>query len=557
MSDKRTPEERAILESWPVVTSGDIQRMNALFPHYLFFRPEKDGTRFYASCCGQSKFLETTRRTEYPWERKLLENLKHNAAHFCPWCGRSVTVKDLRKAGKRRMLNESKRTLLLHATEEALYADAVVLNKSYETEADLTAPPKYWLSSGYRFAPGDVMQVDYQGLVEGWFTHERGRLGRRKLVQEPFKAGSISWFHYEPYFILNRSAVKKCPVTCYSHYFSHWKPNCRAFWDFVSYMTAYCIYPRQIEMLVKAGLHEPVEALISKRKKFAGAIRWEEPDIRKSTGLSAPELREVLELKPPMLALELRSLARRWFSLRWTVREAADFLQTWGEDTARYFLTFCRRYHLEPCRLARYLAKHCVVDPDLTWMDIADVFTEYRDYLEAAYFLGLCLDHSRVLFPEDLQTAHDQATAQLLERQTPAAANKAAAKGAARMKKYSFELDGLRIVFPLTAASIRREGKALHHCVGGYAERHIKGVLTILFLRKASAPNTPYVTIEMDGNQIRQIHGYDNERSGGESPRKVHKEFLDSWLAWLKAGSRRDQDRKPILPKRKEEAKIA
>ena len=123
--------------------------------------------------------------------------------------------------------------------------------------------------------------------------------------------------------------------------------------------------------------------------------------------------------------------------------------------------------------------------------------------------------------------------------------------------KYSFELDGLRIVFPLTAASIRREGKVLDHCVGGYAERHIKGVLTILFLRKASAPNTPYVTIETDGNQIRQIHGYDNERSGGESPRKVHKEFLDSWLAWLKAGSRRDQDRKPILPKRKEEAKIA
>lgn len=558
MSDKRTPEERAILETWPVVTSGDIQSMNALFPHYLFFRPEKTGTRFYTSCCGRSEFWRIPKRTEFPWERELLVSLKHNEVRSCPWCGRGVTMKDLRKAGKRRMLHKSECVLLLHATEEALYADAVVLSKSYETEADLTAPPAYWLSSGYRFALGDVMQVDYQVLEEGRITHERDRLGRRKLVQEPFKAGSICRFHYEPYFILNRSAVKSCPVTRYSHYFSHWKPNCpHAFWDFVSYMTAYCIYPRQVEMLVKAGLHEPVEALIFKRKKFADVIRWEEPDIRKSTGLSASELREVLELKPPMLALELRNLAQRWFSLRWTVREAVEFLQTWGEDTARYFLSFCRHYHLDPRRLGRYLEENCVVDPDLTWRDLTDVFTEYRDYLEAAYLLGSCLEHSRVLFPEDLQAAHDRVVAHLLERRAPAAAEKAAAKGAARMKKYSFELDGLRIVFPLTAASIRREGKALAHCVGGYAERHIKGVSTILFLRKVLEPNTPYVTIEMDGNQIRQIHGYGNERDGRASPRKVHKAFLDTWLAWLRAGSRRDKAGKPVLPKRKEEANIA
>lgn len=226
------------------------------------------------------------------------------------------------------------------------------------------------------------------------------------------------------------------------------------------------------------------------------------------------------------------------------------FLQTWGEDMARYFLTFCRHYHLDPRRLTRYLEHNCVVDSDLPWMDIADVFDEYRDYLEAAYLLGWCLEHSRVLFPENLRSAHDQATRQLLHCQSSAAAGKAAAKGAERLKKYSFELDGLRIVFPLTAASIRREGRVLAHCVGGYAERHLKGVLTILFLRKVREPNTPYVTIEMDGNTIRQIHGYDNEMDGRASPRKVHKEFLDAWLAWLKAGSRRDKDGKPVLPKR-------
>lgn len=552
MSDKHTPEERAILASWPAVTSGDIQRMNALFPHYLFFRPEKTGVRFWTSCCGQVKFLEPRRRTEYPWDRELMGSLQHNTAHFCPWCGRAVTMKDLRKAGKRHMLNELKYTLLLHATEEALYADAVVLNKSYETESDLTAPPTYWLCIGYRFALGDVMQADCQVFGDKpWISHERGRLGRRKLVQEPYKAGTMYWFQHAPYFVLNQSALRECPVTRYSAYFTDWNPDGKLYWDFVSYMTAYCIYPRQIELLVKSGLHEPVRALIENRKKFADAIRWEEPDVRKAMNLTAPELREVLKRKPPMLALELRTLAGRWFSQQWTVGEAVEFLRTWGEEKARYFLSFCRHYHLNPRRLSRYLEEHRAEG------EILDAFEEYRDYLEAAYLLGLCLEHSRVLFPEDLRAAHDQATARMMERQTPAAAEKAAAKGAERLKKYSFELDGLRIVFPLTAASIRKEGKALSHCVGGYAERHIKGVLTILFLRKTSAPNTPYVTIEMDGNRIVQIHGYDNERDGRASPRKVHKEFLDTWLAWLKAGSRRDKDGKPVLPRVQQEARSA
>lgn len=558
MSYQHTPEERAILVSWPAVTSGDIQRMNALFPHYLFFCRTETGVRFHTSCCGQVKFLMSRRRTEFPWERDLMGSLRHNAEFFCPWCGRAVTMKDLRKAGKRHRLNESKHTFLLHATDGALYADAVVLNKSYETEADLTAPPTYWLCSGYRFAAGDVMQADYQVFGDKpWISHERDRLGRRKLVQEPFKEGSICWFRYEPYSILNVSALRECPVTRYSRYFQEWDGNCQISWDFVSYMTAYCVYPRQVELLVKSGLHEPVRALIENRKKFADAICWEEPDVRKAMNLTAPELREVLKRKPPMLALELRNLARRWFSQQWTVGEAVEFLQTWGQETARYFLSFCRHYRLDPRRLSRYLEGQSVVDPDLPWRDVVDVFEEYKDYLESAYLLGACMEHSRVLFPEDLPSAHDRATARLLERQSPAAAEKAAAKGAERMKKYSFELDGLRIVFPLTAASIRKEGKALHHCVGGYAERHIKGVLTILFLRKTSAPNTPYVTIEMDGNRIMQIHGYDNERSGGESPRKVHKEFLDTWLAWLKAGSRRDQDGKPVLPRVRQEARSA
>ena len=190
-----------------------------------------------------------------------------------------------------------------------------------------------------------------------------------------------------------------------------------------------------------------------------------------------------------------------------------------------------------------------VVDADLPWLDMADVFELYRDYLEAAYHLGRCLEHSKVLWPDDLRRAHDLMTEQWAASQLEAAEQRGRAPASAkdRRLKYEFELDGLRIVFPLTAAAIRREGNALKHCVGGYADRHMRGVLTILFLRRAAAPGVPYVTIEMRGNKIEQIHGYDNDRRG-ESPGKTHREFINAWLGWLKKGSRRDKDGRPILP---------
>ena len=111
-------------------------------------------------------------------------------------------------------------------------------------------------------------------------------------------------------------------------------------------------------------------------------------------------------------------------------------------------------------------------------------------------------------------------------------------------------LGDLCIKFPMSAAAIRLEGQRLNHCVGGYAKRHLEGVLTILFLRKMDMPNTPYVTIEMQGNQLRQIHGLCND-IGRVSPRIKHKGFLDTWMRWLREGSPRNEDGSPQLPKKK------
>ena len=121
-------------------------------------------------------------------------------------------------------------------------------------------------------------------------------------------------------------------------------------------------------------------------------------------------------------------------------------------------------------------------------------------------------------------------------------------------------MDGYLIRVPNNADEILDEGRKLKHCVGGYAKRHISGQTTILFMRQAKHPDKPWLTIEMDGNKLQQIHGYRNEgicTAEGRfapDPREVYKDFIDAWLDWLKKGSRRDKDGRPKLPKNRKGA---
>lgn len=342
------------------------------------------------------------------------------------------------------------------------------------------------------------------------------------------------------------------PLFRYCGYFDRWQYRhgggrgyAFRFHDFVSYLTAYALYPRQVEMLSKAEFWEPLVDLVQARKKNAAAMCWEESDPRKSFGLDKRELSLLMGMQPPLKTLEVRNYVRRHWGKVWGLPFCLDFCSLWGcHADPMEVVRFLNRYRLDPDRFLRYLGG--VFDRDhIEDIYYADLFEIYRDYLNGACQLGYCLEHSSVLWPPALFTAHDRIMEQLAQRQE---ASRPANRRARRLK-YEFELDGLKIIFPPTATAIKREGKMLCHCVGGYADRHMKGITTILFLRKSGNPAAPYVTIEMDGNQIRQIHGYHNDTlPGSPKPREVHKKFLDTWLRWLRAGSKRNEDGTPKLP---------
>lgn len=104
-------------------------------------------------------------------------------------------------------------------------------------------------------------------------------------------------------------------------------------------------------------------------------------------------------------------------------------------------------------------------------------------------------------------------------------------------KTLEFEDKDYLIRLPVDGNEIVKEGLELHHCVGGYAERHKAGDATIMFLRKKSEPGKPFYTIEVGIEvltdtvsklRISQIHGFGNRWLGNDP------EAIPTVVRWLR-----------------------
>ena len=182
----------------------------------------------------------------------------------------------------------------------------------------------------------------------------------------------------------------------------------------------------------------------------------------------------------------------------------------------------------------------------------------YLDYLDAAEKIGLDLNNPIYLTPKELNSKHDRATAAWAAMQDREKLKAYYPRLKKIAQRYTYGDGTYFIRPPVSGEEIKREGKELHHCVGGYADRHLKGATTILFLRDVKRPQKPLATIEVNGNSIQQIHGWDDERTAcPENPSRIpakllYASILQPWLAWLKAGSKRDKRGLPKKIRQKE-----
>lgn len=167
-----------------------------------------------------------------------------------------------------------------------------------------------------------------------------------------------------------------------------------------------------------------------------------------------------------------------------------------------------------------------------------DYVTQYWiDYIDAAMALGYDLTNPIIQMPRELQRVHDDAVRSFEVVNLKRGQKSKDRRYSALQRRYGFDTERYFSRAPFKVAEIVAEGKALKHCVVGYADRHEKGAVSILFLRSRARPGKSLVTIEMRGNKLVQVHGYNNERTTcSENPkripaRRLYAEILDPWLA--------------------------
>lgn len=74
----------------------------------------------------------------------------------------------------------------------------------------------------------------------------------------------------------------------------------------------------------------------------------------------------------------------------------------------------------------------------------------------------------------------------------------------------NLQVRGLFIRLPYRAEELKTEGEILHHCVGTYIDRVMKGETTIFFIRRIEKPEEPFYTLEWKNHKIAQCRGSHN-----------------------------------------------
>ncbi|OCN03573.1 hypothetical protein A4S06_05275 [Erysipelotrichaceae bacterium MTC7] len=147
----------------------------------------------------------------------------------------------------------------------------------------------------------------------------------------------------------------------------------------------------------------------------------------------------------------------------------------------------------------------------------------YNDYLRFAEELGIDLHRNKNLFPENLIKEHNHLE-KLINRKKSEKSQKAFTKFFAKHKKHIFKNNEYVIRPVKSEEELIVESKVLSHCVRTYAKQVADGETEILFVRKVSSINVPFVTVEVRNKKIIQVRAKYN----GSPPDGV-KEFLKDW----------------------------
>lgn len=554
-------EHEAVLERFPAYLDAEEEdRIRGLFPQYLFFHMAEDfddsgidSSSKPVRICHCTNCHETFSAIRGNYARGKMHHERLN----CPQCG--VEMEGLAvykyRYDMHSLTSWVKVAVVRLLPDGALLIEAGNAARSFNWD-QLDGEIGWSPTVRYYLKRGTVQEWKRQTIWEG--CHPVGHdWVPTKTVADPFQPNVMGYAEYYGEYtligygeIFNSKDWKYCQIEEFYHYeYAADLSGGDTARRIVKYLAWYALHP-QIEMAVKFGFYEAVRDLIEDGKKNARLLDWDANNppafLRLSKqdaatflvqGCEFSELKLWRENCKGLNLKQFQSLSARIGKANLpTLRDCAKIAKVDVPKAARYVESM-----IPAC------ARYATVTP-------GQIVHNWKDYLDLAVQLGYDLKEATVAMPKNLQERHDAAASTIRVNKNAAEMKKYKYRRRKLEKSYSFTMGGLCVLVPTCSEEIIQEGKTLHHCVGGYAARHIEGKTTILFLRKQKTPGRSFLTIELGEEKgrivIRQIHGYRNELYDRNAipPRKKYAWFLDVWLDWINQGSKRDREDLPVLP---------
>lgn len=548
-------------------------------------RPRKrKAVEVRCSCCGESRIMPWARTDKQHGDYGFLQEDERTGKtalvgsgdeSICPICGVPVRVKKAAEIGCGFFVADETQCMSAAMVGEKKYLALTGWTIQRRVYRNARAVLKVLPAEAYVFARDDCRKLmgwrnSYSGNAGYSITYSLDWSEPQKWHESWGRAAGI--FGLTPELVAG-SCLPNCKLDVYMETFQNEKPKFP-----IMYLRLYQQHPN-VENLLLSGLPMVLDDLLEEARRFGD---WEREN---SKGL--PRVKDIrwAEVRPDrMLGLakdELR-LGREqcWDAFFWRlfVRTKAQGERLTGEDLQRAFMLGDPNLLELPGqgpvgKSIRYLLKQqerydwAYNDPYVAEEDYEELgepvpgaysdVTTLLDYWAVCRALGRNLDDAQVRFPRNLIEAHDAA----LEQRRIAEAKKSDAALAPRFRirrrqlaKYIFEADGLKIVPAWSEKELQQEGDVLHHCVASYAQSHVSGKTAIFFIRRTVEPGKPYYTLELDEKTltVRQNRGL---RNCGKTA--AVQAFEDLWISWVRAGAKRDERGRPVLPERKREARSA
>lgn len=206
-----------------------------------------------------------------------------------------------------------------------------------------------------------------------------------------------------------------------------------------------------------------------------------------------------------------------------TVAEFDKLLTQYSSDTLMALDNLAADYDLKYLKMLSYLEKK----------DVGDVRL-YIDYIE---MLGDGEHTDREKYPKNLREAHDT-LAERIKAEKQSIYEATFAELAEKYAPLEWSDGELCIRIARSEKELIKEGKVLHHCVGGYGHKHASESDVIFFVRHRRRPERSYYTLDINMTKAQpeevQLHGYRNELYPSKHfkqsaiPQKV-RDFCDRW----------------------------